>query len=140
MRRRRVRWREGLDLPKLKSTMPQLTWNETDVLSCLEVAPEAGEYEVSYHYQVFRLGLRLDLGIYPFASDVYLSLFREGVENPIFEMKMIGCSGIRYIHDERGEYLEFAPAKVFGTRYDGCSPIPYGVRLSVNPCLSIRFF
>jgi hypothetical protein len=120
--------------------MPLLVWSETDFATCLEVLPAVEEYDVSYSYRVKRCGLRLDLTVYPYASDIYITLFREGVETPIFDMKLIECAGTRYINDERGEYLEFAPGKaLFGNRYDGFV-IPFGFRLSVKPCISIKLF
>jgi hypothetical protein len=120
--------------------MPQLVWNETDFAACLEVLPEVEEYGVDYIYRVNRSGLRLELSVYPYDGDIHIDLFREGVDCPVFAMKLIECSGTRYVNDDRGEYLEFAPARVFGSRYDGTSVIPFGVRLSVNPCISIRLF
>lgn len=120
--------------------MPTLVWNETDFLTYLGVLPEVEEYGTSYFYRVYRCGLRLDLTVYPYASDIYFSLFRDEVETPVFDMKLIECNGVRYVNDQRGEFLEFAPAKTFGRRYDGMSLIPYGVRLSVNPCFSILLF
>jgi hypothetical protein len=120
--------------------MPALVWNETDILTYLGVLPTVEEYGISYLYRVQRCGLYLDLIMYPNDSDIYLSLFREGVEAPVLDMKLIECNGVRYINDQRGEYLEFAPARTFGSRYDGMSLIPYGVRSAVNPCISITLF
>ena len=120
--------------------MPFLAWNDSDFAACLEVLPETDEYGISYTYCVDRDGLRLTVTVFPYDSDIYLDLFREGVANALFEMKLTDCSGTRYVSDSRGEYLEFAPSKVFGSRYDRTSPIPYGIRLSVNPCISIRLF
>jgi hypothetical protein len=120
--------------------MPQLSWNEADFAACLEVLPVIEEDGISYLYRVIRDGMRLELTVYPYASDIYVDFFREGAEGAVFEMKLIECSGTRYVNDERGECLEFAPAKVFGNRYDGISSIPHGVRLSVKPSISIRLF
>lgn len=120
--------------------MPQLPWNESDFAACLEVLPEVEEYGVSYTYRVRRDGMRLELTVYPYASDVYVELFRDGVDSAVFEMKLIACSGARYVNDDQGEYLEIAPANVFGNRYDGYSPIPYGVRVWVKPSISMRLF
>jgi hypothetical protein len=120
--------------------MPSLVWNESDFAACLEVLPAIEEYGISYRYRVVRDGMRLELTVYPYDSDIYVDLFREGVEGAVFEMKLTECSGTRYVNDERGEYLEFAPAKVFGNRYDGIGSIPHGVRISVEPSISIRLF
>ena len=120
--------------------MPDLVWNETSFLSDLGVLPEVGEYGLAYFYKVQRCGLRLDLTVCPYSGDIDFSLFRDGFEAPVFDLKLIECNGVRYVNDQRGEYLEFAPAKTFGNRYDGMSLIPFGVRLSVDPCISIILF
>lgn len=120
--------------------MPELVWNETDFIACLEVLPEIEEYGISYAFRVLRHGLRLELTVYPYDSDIYITLYREGIQPPVLDMKLLDCGGTRYVNDERGEYLEFAPAKVFGDRYDGESVIPLGVRIAVNPCISIHLF
>lgn len=117
-----------------------LTWNATDVLECLGVEPTVAKYETQFEYFVERDGLRLHLSIRPYDSDVLVRILRDGVMRPIFYARLIGCQGVRFVNDERGEYLEFAPAKCFGNRYDGQSPIPYGVRVSVTPSIAVALF
>ena len=117
-----------------------LTWNQTDVLACLGVEPEVAEYQTQFVYRVERDGLRLELSIHPYAGDILMQVFRDGVVRPVFHARLIGCQGLRYVNDDRGEYLEFAPAKCFGSRYDGQSPIPYGVRISVAPSIAVTLF
>ncbi len=122
------------------TSMPQLVWDEADFIACLEVLPEVEEYEVSHHFRVEKDGLRLDLTIYQLDSDVYITLYRIGVERPVIHFRITGCSGTRYVNDKRGEYLEFAPAQVFGDRYSSGVPIPVGVRLSVKLGIQIQLF
>ena len=120
--------------------MPELIWNEYDFVEHLEVLPEVDDYKTRYHYLVTKHGLRLDLLVIPTSSEIRISIFQEGIERSILAFRMIDCSGIRYTNDKRGEYLEFAPSQVFGTRYEPHQTIPVGVRLSVKPSLSIEFF
>jgi hypothetical protein len=117
-----------------------LVWNPDEVLACLEVIPEVGEHDVYHVYTVERHGIRLRLTVCQYEGDIYISLYRIGIENPLFDGKLINCAGCRYVNDKRGEYLEFAPARCFGDRYDRISPIPYGVRLAVKPSISITLF
>src|SRR5262245_55835430 len=100
-----------------------LVWDETDVIACLEVLPVVGDHAVSYTFSLRRDGLRLELTIYPYDRDVCISLHRCGIDVPTFDVKLIDCDGVRYVNDTRGEYLEFAPSKCFGGRYDGLAPI-----------------
>jgi hypothetical protein len=117
-----------------------LVWNPDDVLACLETVPAVEEYDISHTYFVSRDGIRLELTIYQDAGDIYIDLFREGLPEPIFRMTLTGCPGCRHVNDQRGEYLEFAPVRCFGSRYDGNSPIPFGVRLAIKPNISVTLF
>ena len=117
-----------------------LVWNPTDFLQCLEVEPVVDDNEISHLYILERDGIRLTLTVFQYDGDVYITLDRAGANRPIFDMKLLRCAGARYVRDQRGEYLEFAPAKCFGKRYDGESPIPYGVRVAVRPSISITLF
>jgi len=115
-------------------------WDETDVLTCLEVEPEIEPDAIWYKYIVEKDGLRLELFIYQYDGDIYFNLYHVGVERAVFFMKLIECPGIRYMKDKSNEYLEFAHAKSFGSRYDGESVIPFGVRLWVNPGIRVELF
>ena len=68
-------------------------------------------------------------------------LIRDGVDWPIFRMRLLDCPGARFVATKDGsEYLEFAPSRSFGNRYDGLEPIPFGARVAVNPHISIELF
>jgi hypothetical protein len=118
-----------------------LVWNQYDFIECLGVLPEVEEDEVSHSFQVVKDGLRLDLTVFQYHSDIYIDLYREGIEASVFQARLMDCPGARYVKSKNGtEYLEFAAAKSFSSRYDGESPIPMGVRLTVNPHLRIELF
>ncbi len=117
-----------------------LVWNEYEFVECLGVLPEVEEYETSHFFRVEKDGLRLLLSVFQYDGDVYLDLYREGIEPPLFSMRLIGCEGARYVNEKGGEWLEFAPAKSFGSRYDGVSLLPFGVRVAVNPHIRIELF
>ena len=118
-----------------------LTWNQYEFIECLAVLPEVEEYETCHTFKVEKDGLKLVLTIYQYDGDVDFDLFRDGIEESVFKMRLMDCPGARYISTKQGkEYLEFATSKSFGMRYDGESPIPIGVRLSVNPHISIELF
>jgi hypothetical protein len=120
--------------------MCEFVWNKYDFIECLGVLPEVDEDEDGHAFKVERDGMRLELTVFRYAGDVYLSLYREGVETPVFFMRLIWCEGARYVRDKGGDFIEFAPAKSFGSRYDGRSPAPFGFRVSVNPHIKIEPF
>ncbi len=118
-----------------------LKWNQYKFIECLEVIPQVEEYETSHSFSVAKHGVRLNLTIFQYAGDVYIDLYQEGIKTAIFSMRLLDCPGARYVAQKNGaEYLEFAPARSFGGRYDGESPIPYGVRVAVNPHIQIELF
>ncbi|HEY9402311.1 MAG TPA: hypothetical protein VIQ24_06435 [Pyrinomonadaceae bacterium] len=121
--------------------MPMLVWNQYEFIECLGVVPEVEEYETAHYFKVTKDGLRLELSIFQYAGDVYLDMYCEGIETSIFKMRLLDCAGARYVSDRNGrEVLEFAPAKSFGSRYDGASPLPYGIRVGVTPHVMIELF
>lgn len=92
---------------------PELAWNETDFLACLEVEPTIDDYESGYHYAVVNDGLRLGLSAFQYSSDIYITIYRDGVERPVIDSAISSCSGTSYINDSSGEFLEFAPPPGF---------------------------
>lgn len=117
-----------------------LVWNEIDVLTCLEVTPEIETDGIWHKYLVKKDGLTLDITIYQYDGDIFFDLYRDGVEKPVFFMKLLECPGARYVKELNNEFLEFAQTKSFGTRYDGESSIPTGVRVWVNPSIRVEIF
>jgi hypothetical protein len=118
-----------------------LVWNEYDFIECLGVLPEVKEYKTSHFYKVEKDGLRLELTVFQYDGDIYIDLFRDKIEHSVFRMRMIDCPGVRYVKNQSGtEYLELAATNSFGSRYDGESVIPFGVRLTVNPNIRIELF
>lgn len=117
-----------------------LVWNETDFIACLETAPEVGESDTSHAFTVTDSGLRLELIVFQYDGDVSIKLFRDGVAKAIFELTLLDCAGARYVNDKHGERLEFAPAQSLSSRYDGQSPLPLGIAVSVKPNIHLRMF
>ncbi len=117
-----------------------LVWDETDFIACLETIPDVDEYGTSHAFTVSDRGLRLEIIVCPYDGDISIRLFRDGVEDAILDLTLLDCSGVRYVKDKAGERLEFPPAKCFGTRYDGLSPLPFGVAVSVKPTIKLRMF
>ena len=117
-----------------------LVWDETDVMEVLEVLPEVEDYRVWHRYVVCKEGLELDVTIHQYDGDIQFQMRAEGLERPVFSLRMIDCPGIARKSDKTGEYLEFAATRCFGSRYDGEEPIPYGVRVYIKPNISVSLF
>lgn len=117
-----------------------LVWDEADFVACLETLPVFSEDDLSYWFSVAKDGLTLQLTVFEFEGDIAVTLHRDGVEGPVFDVTLIDCMGARYINDKGGEWLEFSPCKTAGTRYDGTSPLPFGLSVSVTPSIQLRMF
>lgn len=120
--------------------MPQLDWDESDFISCLQVLPEVADYETSHLFRIEKNGLRLELRIKQFESNIFIRLYQDGADKPVVAFKIIDCGGTRYVNDKRGEYLEFAPSRLSDNSYSKGMPIPMGVRLSIKPSIQIEIF
>ena len=117
-----------------------LSWDETDVITVLEVMPEEEADGIWHKYTVKRLGIELVVTIYQYDGDVLIELKSEAAEKPLFSMRIVDCPAVVRKLDSTGEYLEFAASKCFGSRYDGTQSIPYGVRVYVKPSISVSLF
>lgn len=115
-----------------------LVWNEADLVNYLECVPDVAEHEVRHRFAVTRDSLCLEILIRQFDGDVAITLRRVAASEALFEVNLIDCAGVRLVEDASRACLEFAPAKAFGNRYDGQSPPPFAVGVSVNPDIAIR--
>ena len=55
-------------------------------------------------------------------------------------MRIIDCSGAIRKVDVTGEYLKLAESKCIGPRYNDNTSISFGVRIYINPSISITLF
>lgn len=117
-----------------------LNWDETDVLTVLEVLPETEQDGIYHKYVSEKDGVRLTIIIYPYDGDVKFELKNISTDADLFSMQLIDCECVLRRKEESMEYLEFAPSKCFGSRYDGQETVPYGVRVAVNPGISLSLY
>jgi hypothetical protein len=117
-----------------------MNWEPTDFMACLGVEPVVEENEISFSYQVTKDGLRLELIVFQYDGDIYITVYRDGLDSPVVDCRLVDCDAARRVSDQRGEYLEFAPGALFNDRYDGKSVIPYGVHVRVEPSIGVEFF
>jgi hypothetical protein len=121
--------------------MPEFVWNEYDFLECLGVIPTIEEYEISHTYTVERNGLILSLFIRQYDREISFTISRQNAKGYILYIRLNDCPGARLVKYKTDmECLEFAPAKCFGSRYDGQSAITMGIRLSVDPDIMIEIY
>ena len=116
-----------------------LKWDETDFISALEVLPEVDEYKTSHRFVVEQDGLRLVLTLEQYSGDVDFTLYRDGIEMPLFSMHIFDCPTARCVKDKNREFIEFEPSKALGNRWSDVD-LRVGVRLTANPHIRIEIF
>lgn len=100
--------------------MPQLKWDETDWIECLEVIPTVEDYEVSHLFEVKKDGLILQLGVWQYDGVVDFTLMRENVEIPVVQSAFFISGEVCYCKYKKLELLEFY----------NCSPVLSHVNLN----------
>lgn len=115
-----------------------LVWDETDILTVLEVEPEVEEHGIRHFFNVTKNNITLNLTIYQYDGDIRIELLND--KNKLFYMEVIDCPAIKRTFEKGNEWLDIAPAKCFGSRYDGESTIPYGVRISIKPNIKVQLY
>lgn len=123
-----------------------MAWNKYEFIECLGVLPEVGEDELNFSFSVKKDGLRLELTIFPYsadvesAGDVYIALYHDGIEEPVFFTLIKQSPGARYIKHTNGwECLEVA-ASCRNVYFEEEWIIPVGARVKVNPHISVELF
>ncbi len=115
-----------------------LVWDETDILVVLETEPEVEENGIWHNFEVTQDKVTLKLTIYQYDADVRIELFNG--EKELFSMQVMDCPAIKRTLENGNEWLDIAPAKCFGSRYDGETTIPYGARISIKPNINIKLY
>lgn len=119
--------------------MPSLKYDVIDLLEFFGVEPDVGEDEVWFTYTIVRNGLIFDFTIFPYDSVVIFSLKREGSSVYLFYAHITESEGLKLRRD-RIPYLEVAPGKIFGGRFDLEYTIPYGFEIALEPDVQIKLF
>lgn len=123
-----------------------LAWNEYDFVECLGVLAEYNEDSLSYSYEVKKDNLRLLLTIFLSSgdekspADVYLGIYRDGIEEPIFHTEIYKSPGARRIRYKDWECLEIAAPSRYKSYYEENWIVPMGVRIKVYPHISVELF
>jgi hypothetical protein len=125
--------------------VPELQWDETDFIECLEVVPEVEEYKTSYVFAVLRNDLRMLLTVRPHESAIQVTLCQEGSGRSLMDFALFVRGKTRYIH----EYLELADCVVgpntswyleVGDPFDPARfPAGLTVEIGIKPFISVRF-
>lgn len=110
-----------------------IEWDETEVLACLEVAPEIGDDALYHRYAFVRGDVYLDLVVCQFDGDVHLTVRRSRHSDPLVDVWMRGCRGIKRASSSGTDLLHFVSHD--DRQYQ--PNLPYGLVLHVRPDVRI---
>jgi hypothetical protein len=69
-----------------------LKWSETDLTEFFGVVATVNDDTLSHEFEISRDGLRLLVTIFDFEDAVYVSIFRDGLAEPLFTVKRELCT------------------------------------------------
>lgn len=128
--------------------MPELKWNEHEVIECLGVLPKVDDYETGHHFRVEKDEIILVLSIWQYDCLVEISLYQSNKKNPLINFHISVRDEIKFINDKRGSFLRFQDCSVISSMYPLTesmkfykmeSPEFLNMALEVEPEIRIQF-
>ena len=116
-----------------------LKWDETDLTEFFGVVTTFDEDAHSHSFDVSRDGLRLLVTIFEYEDAVWVSVFRDGLPQPLFTVRRRGCSHA-HINELDGSRRCFeAGAPSLPVTEMGIPPVlSRGVRVYVEPQFQVQ--
>jgi hypothetical protein len=87
--------------------MPDLKWNEQELIECLGVLPETDEFYCSHRFKLNLENLRLDLTLWQYESLVSIELYNEPEESPFVSLCFIVRDRIAFMNEKNTSALGF---------------------------------
>lgn len=115
-------------------------WDKYELIEFFGVLPEEDEDQTYLSFIVAKDGLRLVASFFHYFWDFQVSIFRDGVDEPVFRTRIQNSAGMRYVKHANGwECLEVAaPHRNVSLEEEWI--IPMGARIRVNPHISVELF
>jgi hypothetical protein len=111
-----------------------LKWCESDLIEFFEVVGTFHEDEHSHSFEVSRDGLRLLVTLFELEGAVYVSIFRDGLPEPLFTVCRELCTHVQIVTDQRFHRCFEAGAPEHSVSNMGMAPIlTRGIRVYVEP-------
>lgn len=116
-------------------------WDKADFMGVLGVLPvESNDFGANYEFDVSRGPVTLSLGLNADTGDCSVFVRCQGQQTPVFEAIYLGSPGARVVLDKRGSYIELGAPSSFEGSYDSTQPLRQGLRLRVEPSISVESF
>lgn len=86
-----------------------ISWDETDVIACLEAESKTDEERISFSFEARRGPLRVLLLVCPYHNDVEIRLYHDGISPSVVSMSLTCVAEIRRKHGGGTDELQFMP-------------------------------
>ena len=97
--------------------MPELRWNEYEVIECLGVLPEKEEFSTSHYFKLAKDGLILEMTIWQHESCVALSFSKEDAEKPFITFYFIVRGRVEFVNERNFASLRFLDSVLVSSRF-----------------------
>jgi hypothetical protein len=119
--------------------MFKFKWSEADLTEFFGVVSKYHNDPFSYSFEVSRDGLRLLVTLYEFESSVYVSIFRDGLSEPLFTVRRFLCTHAHITDSTNFRRCFEAGATELQVTNMGIPPIlSRGVRVFIEPQFQIE--
>ena len=117
--------------------MPLLRYDKTDLIEFFSALPEDGEDGIFHRWQVERTGLLLRFDVWPYDSDVLITIKRVGSPIDLVDLKLLGSPSISFYKEPR-EFIEVEAGQPAHARFGPHAKVKFGFRLFINPDLHVE--
>lgn len=97
--------------------MPELKWNEYDLIECLGVLPEEDDFFTSHNFRLVKDELLLDMTIWQYESCIAISISKETDEIPFFSVHFLVRDEIIFINEKESAFLKFQDCFLVSSRF-----------------------
>jgi hypothetical protein len=97
--------------------MPELRWNEYEVIECLGVLPEEEEFFASHYFRLIKDGLLLEMTIWQYESCIAISASKETDEKPFITLYFLVRDKVTFINEKNSAALKFQDCIVVSSRF-----------------------
>jgi hypothetical protein len=115
-------------------------WNKYELIEFFGVLPDEDEDQTYLSFSVEKDGLRLSVSFFHYVTAVYIDIFRDGIDEPVFHTRIENPAGTKYMKHANGwECLEIA-APHLNVSFEEEWIIPMGARIKINPHINVEMF
>ena len=117
------------------------SWDKTAFIELLGVVPvESTDFGANYSFEIKQPSLSLILGLNEDTGDCSVLVYCPGQDEAVFRAVYLGSPGARVVRDKRGHFIELGAPGSFEGRYDSVQPLHDGLRIRVEPHVSVETF